>query len=220
MASSTTIPKVDNFAELLDRLGNVPLERILMHPAPGTATEEDALLLLEALDKRLVELIDGVLVEKPTGTREGFLGGLILQRILNYLDQNPIAEAAPGDSALRLQPGLVRIPDVSVIGSKRIPDGFPPEALASLVPDLAIEVISQSNTRGEIKRKLKDYFLSGTQLAWVIYPKTQTAEVYTAPDRKKRIARGGTLDGSSVLPGFTLSLSELFARAARKLRHQ
>ncbi len=220
MRNPTTIPEIDNIAELLERLGNIPPDRILMRPAPGTATEDDVVKMLERGEKRLVELVDGVLVEKPVASKEGFLGGLILQRLLNFLDEHPLGEATPGDSPLRLQPGMVRIPDVSFISAERIPDGFPDEALARLVPDLAVEVLSRGNTRGEILRKLKEYFLSGTQLVWVVDPKTQTAEVYTAPDRKKRIGKTGTLDGGSVLPGFSLSLAELFARASRKLKRR
>jgi hypothetical protein len=59
-------PHFDNAAEWLQSLGNVPLERILFNPLPGTATEADLLALVER-DKRLCELIDGTLVEKPVG---------------------------------------------------------------------------------------------------------------------------------------------------------
>jgi Uma2 family endonuclease len=54
------------------------------------------------------------------------------------------------------------------------------------------------------------------RLVWVIQPKAQTAEVYHAPDRKKRLGKTGVLDGEDVLPGFKLWLPELFARAHRK----
>jgi len=90
------------------------------------------------------------------------------------------------------------------------------QPIAVLVPDLAVEVISKRNTPGEMRRKLRDYFLSGVRLVWLIYPKTQTAEVYRAPDRKKRVGKTGSLDGEDVLPGFRLPLSELFARARRR----
>ena len=50
-----------------------------------------------------------------------------------------------------------------------------------LIP-IAIEVLSESNRKGEMQRKLKDYFLSGVEEVWIISPKTQTAEVYTAPE--------------------------------------
>jgi hypothetical protein len=59
-------PKFDNGEEWHHGLGDVPLSRIIFDPWPGTATEEDLLLMVER-DKRLCELIDGTLVEKPPG---------------------------------------------------------------------------------------------------------------------------------------------------------
>jgi Uma2 family endonuclease len=216
--SHTTTPTntFETLAELFERIGDVPPERIRMKPLPGTATEEDVIAALEGPVKRLYELVDGVLVEKDMGTREGLLAGLVLRAILNYLDDNDVGLAVPGDAALRLMRGLIRYPDVAFIGWDRMPDGFPEEPIASLVPHLAVEVISAGNTRGEMTRKLRDYFLTGVELVWFIYPKTQTAEVYTAPDRRKRIGKAGSLDGGALLPGFKLSLPDLFGRANRK----
>ena len=61
--------KYANAAQWLHELGDVPLERIVMDPWPGTATEQDLLVFVER-DKRFVELIDGTLVEKPVGWLE------------------------------------------------------------------------------------------------------------------------------------------------------
>jgi Uma2 family endonuclease len=201
-------------ADLIDQLGGVPLDRIWAPPAPGTATEEDLLKAHRHPRGKLVELVDGVLVEKAVGTREGFLGGLIVIRVGLYLRQHKIGRVLPGDALLRLMPGLVRGPDVSFISKKQLPGGkFPRTAFASLYPDLAVEVLSKGNTAGEIQRRLRDFFLSGTRLAWVIDPKKETAKVYHAPDEVRLVGKADTLDGEDVLPGFTLSLEELFAEA-------
>ena len=220
MATRTLVESTegDTFADLLERLGNVPLDRIRMHPAPGTATEADVIAALEAANKRLYELVEGVLVEKAVGTKESLLGLVLGQRLLNFLDQNDLGLVFGADGAVRLMKGLVRIPDVSFVSWQRLPDGMPDEALASVVPDLAVEVLSRSNTKGEIQRKLRDYFLTGVTLAWVVNPRTETAEVYRAPDRKKRVGKAGTLDGAEVLPGFSLPLTDLFARATASQR--
>jgi hypothetical protein len=61
-------------ADLVHRLGDISIDRIMLHPAPGLATEDDVIRYLEAPQKRLCELIDGVLVEKPMGVKEGLLG--------------------------------------------------------------------------------------------------------------------------------------------------
>ena len=198
-------------ADLIDQLGGVPLDRIWMKPPPGTATEEDLHAAHRHPLGKLVELVDGVLVEKPMGTREALLGGIILHFIWVYLRKHKIGRALPGDAFLRLMPGLIRGPDVSFISKQQLPGGkFPRTRIASLYPDLAVEVLSEGNTRGEIQRKLKDYFLHGTRLAWIIDPKKETAKVYHAPDVVSNVGKSGTLDGEDVLPGFTLKLQDLF----------
>jgi Uma2 family endonuclease len=80
-----------------------------------------------------------------------------------------------------------------------------------VIPNLVVEVLSESNTRAEIAGKLKEYFFAGVQLVWVIDPRARTAATYTAPDEKTDISAAGTLDGGKVLPGFVLPLAALFA---------
>jgi Uma2 family endonuclease len=210
---------VDNFAELLERIGNVPLDRVSMKPPAGMATEEDVLAARLRPGKRLYELVDGVLVEKTMGTKESLLAGLILHWLWDFLEEHDLGQALGADGYLRLMPGLVRIPDVSFITWEHWPsEDIFEGSVAEVAPDLAVEVLSKKNTRGEIQRKLRDYFLSGTQLVWVIQPRTQTAQVYTSPTDCRRIGKNGTLDGGVVLPGFTLPLAKLFGRANRR-RH-
>jgi Uma2 family endonuclease len=84
-----------------------------------------------------------------------------------------------------------------------------------LYPDLAVEVLSKSNTEKEMKRKLREYFEAGTRLVWLVDPKARTVRVYTSPRKFKLLTEDQTLDGGEVLPGFELSLRKLFARAGR-----
>jgi Uma2 family endonuclease len=220
MASSIDATGISGtLAELLHRLGDVSPERIRVPPAPGKATEDDVVAALDGPEKRLCELVDGVLVEKAMGTKEGVLGGLIVYYFWAFLDENDLGIAVPADGPVRLQLGLVRIPDVSFISWERLPAGqLPDAAIAPVVPDLAVEVLSQGNTKGEMERKLRDYFEAGVRLVWFIQPKNQTATVYTSPSKSRRIGKDQALDGGEVLPGFRLSLKELFARAQRRQR--
>jgi Uma2 family endonuclease len=210
----TADPPPENLADLMERLGGVPLERVWTRPAPGTATEQDIVRLSGKPGAKLLELVEGVLVEKAVGTREALLGGIIVHLLWVYLEKNKRGKALPGDALLRLMPGLVRVPDVAFVSWSKMPGGkFPKVRLADLVPDLAIEILSEGNTRGEINRKLKEYFLAGTTLVWIIDPRKETAQVYRAPDDSRRVGKSGVLDGEQVLPGFQLSLADLFARA-------
>jgi len=202
------------FAELWDQLGQVPLDRILLTPPPGTALERDVSARLESADKQLCELVDGVLVEKPMGQYESRLAALIIHLLYTFLDKNDLGAVLAPDGPMRLAAGTVRLPDVSFVSWAKFPERkVTSDAILDAAPDLAIEVLSKSNTRKEMERKLAEYFAAGTALVWYIDPKTRTAVAYTAPDRGQTHTEDQPLDASPVLPGFTLSLRQLFARA-------
>ena len=163
------------------------------------------------------DTIDGVLVEKAMATRESLLAARIIQVLGLHVDELDSGVVLGADGMLRLEPGLVRIPDVSFISWDNIPgEEMPKDAIASLAPDLAVEVLSKKNTLAEIDRKLRDYFLAGTKLAWVIDPKTRTAKVHTTAARFRELGPDGVLDGGRVLPGFKLALTDLFAATKRR----
>ncbi len=214
MATVTASGSPETFEELHEQIGKVPLRRIRTRPAPGMATEEDVIALLEAADNRLCELVDGVLVEKAMSADASFFAGILVQILWNFVEPRKLGWVYPADGAVKLFPRLVRIPDVSFFRRDRAPGGKRPRGpLIDRVPDLAVEVLSPGNTPAEMKRKVRDFFLAGIPLVWIINPEKETAEVYTAPDRKRRVPRDGVLEGSDVLPGFALLLEELFDRA-------
>jgi Uma2 family endonuclease len=84
-----------------------------------------------------------------------------------------------------------------------------------LAPDLAVEVLSPSNTRAEMARKRGEYFRAGVRLVWEIDPRKRGVRVYTAADQFTDLSAGDALDGGTVLPGFTLPLADLFAELDR-----
>jgi Uma2 family endonuclease len=205
----------ENAAELVERLGNIPLERICFTPPPGTATERD---LLRAMRRkgRLYELVDGTLVEKTMGLGESMIALLISRRIGNFAEEHDLGIPAGADGTMRLLKGLVRAPDVSFFSWDKLPGRvLPSQPSPDLFPDLAVEVLSENNTLAEMERKLREYFLAGVRLVWIIDPRKRTADVYTAPDTPAAtLDETQALEGGNVLPGFTLPLAELFARLA------
>ena len=81
-------------ADLLHRLGDISADRIMLHPAPGTATESDVIRYLEATKKRHCELIDGVLVEKPMGAREGLFAAWLIRFMFPYVDEHDLTASS------------------------------------------------------------------------------------------------------------------------------
>jgi Uma2 family endonuclease len=213
---SETTPAYVTVADVLKQLGNIPLERIRLHPLPGMATEQDAIESKERYD-RLCELFDGVLVEKPMGYYEAILAGVLIGYLRIFLKKRDLGFVMTADGMVRVRPGQIREPDVSFYSWDHFPGRVLPRGAAlDRSPDLAVEVLSPSNTRQEMRRKRREYFAGGTQLVWEIDPEEQTVRVYTTPTRSTLLTEADTLDGGSVLPGFRLPIRRLFAEAGRR----
>jgi len=196
--------------DLVERFGSIPITRVCMDPLPGTATEQHVVAIRDA-SKRLFELVDGTLVEKAMGTNESFVAIAVATRLFGFVMEHRLGIVLGADGMVRFSPGLIRIPDVSFISKQRIPNGLDPnEAVATIVPNLAVEVISEGNTDREMERKLEEYFQFGVQLVWYIYPKEKNVVVYTSPTEST--IETDAVEGGIVLPGFELSIDELFAK--------
>jgi Uma2 family endonuclease len=198
-------------ADLVAHFGPIPLRRIRPDPPPGAATEQDVLDIYER-EKRLYELVDGVLVEKTMGTQQSYLA-LWLGGILNeFARRHSLGFALGSDGMARLAPGLVRIPDVSFVSWDQFPARKVPRlAMLNGAPALAVEVLSPSNTQEEMDRKLRDFFAAGVRLVWYIDDARRTVQVFTAVDQSTVLREPDSLTGDPVLPGFTLPLADLFA---------
>src|SRR6266852_3156637 len=187
---ATKPPAIETLADLLKGLGDIPLERIRLQPSPGTAIEADVVAALEGPQKRLCELVDGVLVEKPMGTKESLLALLLGHLMWDFLEENDFGIVIGADGPIRLRLGLIRIPDLSFISWDRLPsERLPDDAISGIVPDLVVEVLSKGNTRREMERKLREYFERGVRLVWLVDPKTQTAREYTSPTKFRRVSK-------------------------------
>jgi Uma2 family endonuclease len=204
-------------AEIWIRAGQVPLERILTVPAPGTATLNDAVDSRKRLNVNC-ELVDGILVAKPMGYFESKVALALAFFLHQYLDANPIGEISGEDGPCETVPDHVRKPDVAFTSFQRIRSQSKPTRKAlPFAPDLAVEILSPSNTTEEMDKKLREYFAAGAQLVWHIEPELGTARVFISPDQWEDLPASGTLRGGQVLPGFELLLSRLFEKAGPRL---
>jgi len=213
MPTTTFTPQ--NVAELVAHVGDVPGNRIRLSPAPGSATEADLLHACE-VEKRLCELIDGTLLEKTMGAIESHLAAVLIEYLGAFARKNDLGLLLGEAGMLRFSPKRIYLPDVSFISWAQNPARqLQKQQVADLHPDLAIEVLSPSNTRREMEKKRVDYFDWGTQLVWQLDPATRTMQVFTAPETFSTVEPTGMLDGGEVLPGFALPLAKLFENADR-----
>ena len=165
----------------------------------------------------LCELVEGVLVEKLMGFRESFLTIALSAVLWGFVKTRNLGLVTGADGMVRLAPGLVRIPDLAFISWQRLPERrVPTDPIPGLVPDLVVEVLSEGNTAAEMARKRREYFAAGVRLAWFVDPVARTVEVYTAANQSTLLEAEQTLDGGTVLAGFSLPLAELFAELDRQ----
>ena len=152
------------------------------------------------------ELVEGELVAvSPTTPLHNDVRDTLLVAMRNFLAGKNVGRAF-AEQAFQLSASTVRIPDISfvrvgrVIDPHRIPDG---------APDLAVEVLSPSNTPREIDERISDYFSAGCQRVWVIYPEEHEVYVHGLAGVTRR-RRGELLEDAELLPGFSVRVSELF----------
>ncbi len=196
----------------MHHMGDVPPDRIITNPWMGFATEQDFLTLVER-DKRLCEFIDGTLVEKPVGSRESIIALLIATALNNFVRPRKLGLVSGEAGPIRTSKTRIRLPDVAFISIDDLPDGkFPDEPILSVLPSIAVEVISAGNTKAEMRQKVREYFESGVRLVWLVYPKTRTIAVYEtlSEEPTKTLGESEQLDGAGVLPGFSIPIAELF----------
>jgi Uma2 family endonuclease len=205
-----TQPTKRTLADLVESLGNIPLSRIRFNPPFGAATEADV-IAIEVHENRLFELIDGVLVEKAMSYRESALAIAVAAALCEFVEPKKLGIVTGADGMMRLFPGLIRTPDVAFASRDRFPAGvISADPIANLAPDLAVEILSEGNTKAEMKLKRTHYFNSGVRLVWLIDLKTRTALAFTGVDQFTTLNEEQSLDGAEVLPGFTLPLRDIF----------
>lgn len=108
----------------------------------------------------------------------------------------------------------VRSPDVAFVRRDRVPAGGFGPGWVPLAPDLAVEVLSPSETASDVAEKLADYRAAGTELLWVVDPARRVVAVYAADAPTRWLREGDALDGGAVVPGFALGVDALFEDVA------
>lgn len=179
-------------------------------PNPKVWTDEEFMALPE--DGRY-ELVNGELVNMGnSGMEHGEIGSFLGGSLSLYVRSNKLGRVCDSSTAFTLKSGNRRSPDVSFVakerlqGIRRLPRGYFQGS-----PDLAVEILSPSNTVEEIHDKIVEYFESETRLVWVIHPDEQYVLVYHSPSPDRLLRLNDVLDGEAVIPGFSLAIAELFA---------
>jgi Uma2 family endonuclease len=164
-------------------------------------------------DEALYEVVAGQRVElEPMGVHEIVLASALVGLLEPFARQNGLGRVVSEmlfllDAARDLK----RRPDVAFVSFSRWPEPtVGREEAWNTVPDLAVEIISRTNTADTVDDKVVEYFEAGVRLVWVVFPNTRRVYVYRSSHEVRVLERHEELDGGDVLPGFRLSLQLLF----------
>lgn len=173
-----------------------------------TVEEFEHLLTLPENRERLLELINGEIVEKMPTEEHGEVALLIGAALLAFVRANKLGRV--GVEVRHRMPQdkrNSRLPDVSFIAGQRprVAEGSVPQ-----MPDLAIEIKSPDDSLKELREKAQYYLLNGARLVW-IWDIAKRLVIALTPDDEQIFLEHETLDGGDVLPGFSLPLKDIFS---------
>ena len=158
------------------------------------------------------ELVEGRLIKMtPAGSLHGQISIRLAARLLVYVEERDLGAVFSADTGFHLQrdPDTVRAPDVSFVVKARLTDGIPTGYWPG-PPDLAVEVVSPSDSMAEVQSKAQEYLRKGVRLVWVVLPKKRAVAVYRPDTPSEMLSEHDVLDGGEVVPGFRYPLARLF----------
>ena len=158
------------------------------------------------------ELIRGGLRRtSPGGVQHGGIGSKFDRRLGTYVEEHNLGLVVVDTGfVFEDDPPTLRVPDVAFIRAERLP---PPDELplfSRVVPDLAIEIVSPTDAPHEIAEKVAFYLAHGVPLVWVAHPRPRQVVVHRPGQAPRPLGVGDTLEGEEVVPGFRLTVADLF----------
>lgn len=160
---------------------------------------------------REFELVEGEVVARPPeGLRHGAVCSRVATHLGDFVDTHQLGEVVGASTGFRLFPVTLRAVDAAFISNEKLVQVSDPDKFAPFAPDLAVEVVSPTDSATEVRQKVRHYLQAGTALVWVIYPELREVEVHAQAGVVQTFTHEDTLDGGEVLPGLALPVMRLF----------
>jgi len=174
-------------------------------------TAEDLLNL--PTDNMRHELIHGELTTMPpAGDLHGEHTGLVALEVGGHIRRNKLGKFFGAETGFIVErnPDTVLAPDFAFLSNSRLEKQALTGKFYPGAPDLAVEVLSPSDSASEVLEKIDEWLAAGTRLVWVIDPVKKTLTSYASNRPPRKLRQNETLEGEDVLPGLKLPLSEIF----------
>lgn len=172
----------------------------------------DAEFMALSKDGHRYELVNGQVLDMGNlGIEHGGIGSLLGGLLAIYVKQHKLGIVCDSSTAFTLKNGNKRSPDVSFVSKERL-KGLkrPPRGFFQGSPDLAVKILSPSNSVEEIHGKIVEYFDNDTRLVWVIHPDEKYVLVYHSPEPDGFLRSKDQLEGEEIVSGFSMPVAELF----------
>lgn len=175
-------------------------------------TADDLLALPMGMGKRYELVLGELRVMSPGGWRHGNVISNLHGLLESFVRQHDLGMMFGAETGFRLtrNPDTVRAPDIAFVAKSRIPDVMPQEAFWPGAPNLVVEVLSPDDRAGEVDEKIEAWLTAGCDAVWIVDPKLRSVTVYQSDNQVAVHGVGHTLDGCTVVPGFSCSIHELF----------
>ena len=153
------------------------------------------------------EYIKGELIPMPpTSVEHGYISVNLSSLLHLCVRKNQLGRVL-SETGFRVGERVL-IPDIAFISTERFPSDI--SKTSPVPPDLAVEVVSPSDTLNRIQEKVFAYLEAGTQMVWVLEPRSKTVTVYRSETDMTVLTRNDTLSGEEVVKGFSCQVAELF----------
>ena len=154
-------------------------------------------------ERRFKPAANGAVIEMSPSWMHSKLQLRIGKMLDDWLEGGGLTGYAAGTEATHDLDGWLCIPDVAIQMTNA--DPYP-----RVAPLLAVEIRSESNPRRELRAKAARYLERGTQMVWLVYPETRSLELHRAGESAQTLSGGDVLEGGATLPGFRVSVDEVF----------
>ena len=158
------------------------------------------------------ELVDGELVDMDGTPPHGNVTGEIYMLIRLHVRAAGLLLNVGVSTGFRMNPHTLRFPDVQVTSVERMAaydasaGGWP-----HFAPDVAVEVVSASNTPAALERKTAEYFAGGSSAVWIADPASRAVRIRRPGVEDEVFGPEDSLSGDPEIPGFSCAVADIFA---------